>query len=169
MKDIMRSAMEHGALGVSFGLIYVPGCYAKTDELIEIAKIVGQYHGVAAIHLRNEGDNLVPAVEEFIEIVRQSGVRGVISHHKVVGFTNRGAVNTTLKMLEEANAPIVHKNQLVVLIEDFPSESKCYVNVMKVSKYIDIHCSTVARLEVLTEEEVQEWEKEYKTWKKMNF
>lgn len=104
MKEIMRSAMEHGALGVSFGLIYVPGCYAKTDELIEIAKIVGQYHGVAAIHLRNEGDELVSAVAEFIEIVRQSGVRGVISHHKVVGFTNRGAVNTTLKMLEDANA-----------------------------------------------------------------
>lgn len=104
MKAIMRSAMEHGALGVSFGLIYVPGCYAKTDELIEIAKIVGEYHGIAAIHLRSEGDDLVNAVEEFIQIVRASGVRGVISHHKVVGFTNRGAVHTTLKMLEAANA-----------------------------------------------------------------
>ena len=104
MKDMMRSAMEHGALGVSFGLIYVPGCYAKTDELIEIAKIVGEYHGVAAIHLRNESDDLVKAVDEFIQIVRASGVRGVVSHHKVVGFTNRGAVKTTLKMIDEANA-----------------------------------------------------------------
>jgi len=103
MKAIMRSAMEHGALGVSFGLIYIPGCYAKTDELIEIAKIVGEYHGIAAIHLRNEGDDLIPAVEEFIKIVRASGVRGVVSHHKVVGFTNRGAVHTTLKMIDQAN------------------------------------------------------------------
>lgn len=104
MKAMMASAMEHGALGVSFGLIYVPGCYAKTPELIEIAKVVGKYHGIAAIHLRNEGDRLVEAVQEFIEIVRQSGVRGIVSHHKAVGFANRGKVHTTLQMLDDANA-----------------------------------------------------------------
>ena len=105
MKEIMRNAMEHGALGVSFSLIYVPGCYTKTDELIEIAKIVGEYHGVAAIHLRSEGNKLVSAAEEFIQIVRQSGVRGVISHHKAAGLSeNWGKVHTTLRMLDQANA-----------------------------------------------------------------
>lgn len=104
MKDMMRAAMEHGALGVSFGLIYTPGCYAQTDELIEIAKVVGQYHGIAAIHLRSEGDTLTQAVSEFISIVRHSGVRGVISHHKATQPKNWGKVHTTLQMLEDANA-----------------------------------------------------------------
>ncbi len=105
MKDIMRSAMEHGALGVSFGLIYTPGCYAKTDELIEIAKIVGEYHGIAAIHLRSEAVELIKAVQEFITVVRESGVRGVISHHKAAGLTeNWGKVHTTLRLIDKANA-----------------------------------------------------------------
>ena len=105
MKAMMRSAMEHGALGVSFGFIYAPGCFAKTEEAIEIAKVVGAYHGIAAIHLRSESDRLVAAVREFIDIVRASGVRGVISHHKVTGREeNWGKVHTTLQMLDRANA-----------------------------------------------------------------
>jgi N-acyl-D-aspartate/D-glutamate deacylase len=104
MKAIMRSAMEHGALGVSFGMIYPPGCYAKTDELIEIAKIVGEYHGIAAIHLRSEAVGLVQAVQEFIIVVRESGVRGIISHHKAAGLTeNWGKVHTTLRLIDQAN------------------------------------------------------------------
>ncbi len=104
MKDIVREAMEHGALGVSFGLIYAPGCFAKTQELIEIAKVVGQYHGIAAIHMRNEGKNLISALDEFITVVRQSGVRGVVSHHKTLGSReNWGKVHNTLRMIEKAN------------------------------------------------------------------
>ena len=105
MKAMMRDAMEHGALGVSFGLIYAPGCFAKTNELMEIAKVVGEYHGIAAIHLRSESDQLAAAVREFIEIVRASGVRGVVSHHKVTGlYENWGKVHTTLRMIDQANA-----------------------------------------------------------------
>lgn len=105
MKAMMRDAMEHGALGVSFGFIYAPGCFAKTPEAIEIAKVVGEYHGIAAIHLRGEGNILVKSVQEFITIVRQSGVRGVISHHKAAGREeNWGKVHTTLRMIDQANA-----------------------------------------------------------------
>ena len=104
MKAMMRTAMEHGALGMSIGLIYAPSCYAKTDELIEIAKVVGEYHGIAAIHLRSESIALVEAVQEFISIVRASGVRGVISHHKAAGLSaNWGKVNTTLRLIDQAN------------------------------------------------------------------
>lgn len=104
MKTMMRNAMEHGALGVSFGLIYAPGCFAKTEELIEIAKVVGEYHGIAAIHLRSEAVQLVHSVQEFITIVRESGVRGVISHHKAAGREeNWGKVHTTLRMIDQAN------------------------------------------------------------------
>lgn len=102
MKDHLRSAMEKGALGVSFGLTYVPGCYAKTQELIEMAKVVAQYGGIAAAHIRNEGVQLVESTAEFIEVVRQSGVQGVLSHHKTCGRQNWGKVNTTLDMLEKA-------------------------------------------------------------------
>ena len=105
MKAMMRSALEHGALGMSIGLIYAPGCYAQTPELIEIAKVVGEYHGIAAIHMRSEGAALVESVQEFISIVRASGVRGVISHHKAAGLTaNWGKVHTTLRLIDQANA-----------------------------------------------------------------
>jgi len=104
MKQLLRSAMEHGALGVSFGLIYAPGCFAKTDELIEIAKVAGEYQGIAAIHLRSESTELVKAVGEFITIVRQSGVRGVVSHHKAAGLSeNWGKIHTTMRMIDRAN------------------------------------------------------------------
>ena len=105
MKAMMRSAMEHGALGMSIGLIYAPGCYAQTPELIEIAKVVGEYHGIAAIHLRSESVKLVEAVQEFISIVKASGVRGVVSHHKAAGLTaNWGKIHTTLRLIDQVNA-----------------------------------------------------------------
>lgn len=104
MCDLVQRAMEAGALGISFGLIYAPGCFAKTDELIALAKVVASFHGIASVHLRSEGDQLVAAVREFIDIVRASGVRGVISHHKVVGLSeNWGKVHTTLRMIDDAN------------------------------------------------------------------
>lgn len=104
MKAMLREAMEHGALGVSFGLIYAPGCFAKTSELVEIAKVVGQYHGVAAIHLRSESIAMVQALNEFITIVRQSGVRGVVSHHKAAGLQEHwGKIHNTMRMIEQAN------------------------------------------------------------------
>lgn len=105
MKDLMREAMEHGALGVSFGLIYPPSCYAKTDELIEIAKVAQEYYGIVAAHIRGEGGTLTAATAEFIQVIRESGARGVLSHHKAAGGKeNWGKVHNTLRMLEAANA-----------------------------------------------------------------
>lgn len=102
MKAHLRSAMEQGALGVSFGLTYVPGCYARTPELIEMAKVVAEFGGVVAAHIRNEGVRLVDATAEFIDVVRQSGARGILSHHKVCGRDCWGAVKTTLAMVNKA-------------------------------------------------------------------
>ncbi len=104
MKELTREAMENGAIGASFGLIYTPGCYAQTDELIEIAKIVAEYNGVVSAHIRGEGDTLIEATQEFIDIVKATNVRGVLSHHKSCGKKNWGKINTTLKMIEDANA-----------------------------------------------------------------
>ena len=104
MKAMLRAAMEHGALGVSFGLIYAPGCFADTEELMEIARVAGEYQGIAAIHLRSESTELVRSLAEFITVVRRSGVRGVVSHHKAAGLReNWGKVHNTLSMIEAAN------------------------------------------------------------------
>ena len=103
MKELLRDAIEHGALGVSFGLIYTPSCYANTDELIELAKVAAEYNALVVAHLRDEADHLAQAVEEFIKIIRESGARGIISHHKAMYKENHGKVSHTLRMIEEAN------------------------------------------------------------------
>ena len=105
MKALLRKAMEDGAIGLSLGLIYAPGSYAKTEELVEMAKVVKEYEGVLAAHIRSEANLLVEAVEEFIHVAKTANVRGVISHHKACGApTNWGKVKETLRMVDEANA-----------------------------------------------------------------
>lgn len=103
MKQLLREAMRAGAMGVSFGLIYTPSCYAKTEELIELAKVAGEMGGMISAHIRDEKDHVIEAVEEFITVVKAAGVRGVISHHKSCQPQNHGKVKTTLAMLEQAN------------------------------------------------------------------
>ncbi|MBQ4323554.1 MAG: D-aminoacylase [Clostridia bacterium] len=104
MKELLRDGLEHGAIGISFGLFYTPGCYAQTEELIELAKVVAEYKGMIAAHIRDEGDFLAKSTEEFIRVVRESGVgKGVISHHKSLGMENWGKVTHTLRMIDEAN------------------------------------------------------------------
>lgn len=71
--------------------------------------------------------------------------------------------------LEEAKAQVVHKGQMVVLVENYPSEKKCTVAVMKVSERIDIHCMKVASIERLTDEEVVAWNKEFKQWQRKTY
>ena len=102
MKLLLRDAMEHGALGISFGLVYTPSCFAEKEELIELCKVVAEYNGIAAAHLRNEADTLVEAVEEFLDVLKAAKVRGVISHHKAMFKQNHGKVNTTLAMIQKA-------------------------------------------------------------------
>lgn len=102
MKALLRDAMENGAVGLSFGLIYTPSCYADIYELIELAKVVKEYNGVISAHIRNESFALEEAVEEFLKIVRAADVKAVLSHHKAMYKSNWGKVNHTLKMLDEA-------------------------------------------------------------------
>ena len=102
MKALLREGLEAGAIGVSFGLIYAPACFADTEELIELAKVVAEYHGVVAAHIRGEGATLIRAVEEFISVIRASGARGVISHHKSAGIEHQGKINHSLRIINEA-------------------------------------------------------------------
>jgi N-acyl-D-amino-acid deacylase len=105
MRDYVKEAMEAGAFGLSTGLIYAPQVYAKTEEIIELAKVVGDYKGLYFSHIRGEGKNLIKAVKEVIEIVEKSGCAGgQIAHHKVAGKYYWGASKETIRLMEEANA-----------------------------------------------------------------
>ena len=104
MCELVRRAVRAGAIGLSFGLIYHPSCYAETDELIALAKACASEGGMLSAHIRNEGDLVIEAVKEFIDVVKASGARGVISHHKAAYKKNHGKLKTTLKMIDEANA-----------------------------------------------------------------
>ena len=104
MKDMLRESLRHGAIGLSFGLFYMPGCFAGAEELTELAQVAAEEGAVVSAHIRDEGDGLIASVSEFIGIIRASGARGVLSHHKASGKVNHGKVRETLRMMDEANA-----------------------------------------------------------------
>ena len=103
MKKLLREGMQAGAFGMSTGLIYAPQSFTSTSEIIELAKVIGEYGGIYASHIRNEGEYVLQAIAECIEIVEKSGCKGHISHHKVAGKKNWGKSIQTLSLIEEAN------------------------------------------------------------------
>ncbi|MCI5615604.1 MAG: D-aminoacylase [Clostridia bacterium] len=104
MKDRLRAGMEQGALGLSSGLIYIPGVYCTTEEVIELCRVIRPYGGIYATHMRNEAADVVKSVKEAIFIAESAGVPLVISHHKVCGRDNWGASWETLRLIDEAAA-----------------------------------------------------------------
>ena len=115
MKALVQEAMEQGAYGLSTGLIYLPGRYAKTDEVIELVKVIAPYGGIYHTHIRNERDKLVDAVKEAIEISVESGAPVHISHFKVMGKPNWGLVKDACAVVEEARA-----NGIKVTADQYP-------------------------------------------------
>ena len=97
---LVRKAMEAGAFGLSTGLIYVPGLFAKTQELIEMAKAIAPFHGIYATHMRNEGVGLLDSIMETITIGISSGVSVEISHLKSTGIPAWGYIKTALSVVE---------------------------------------------------------------------
>lgn len=104
MKALVKEAMEQGAYGFSTGLTYLPGTYSKTDEVIELVKVIVPYGGIYHTHTRNERDKLIKAVKEAIEIAEKSGAPTHISHLKAIGYPNWGLVNEACALIEEARA-----------------------------------------------------------------
>jgi N-acyl-D-aspartate/D-glutamate deacylase len=103
MKGYLEEAMENGALGMSTGLMYAPGSFTATEELIEICKAMAPFHGIYTSHIRNQGNRLIESVEEAIRIGIEAGVDVNISHHKAVGKENFGKVKTSLAKIKEAS------------------------------------------------------------------
>lgn len=118
MRRSIRIAMEAGFFGYSTGLVYAPSVYGDTEELTELAKVVADYGGVYASHIRGEGNSVFDAVAEAIEIGRGSGASVLVSHIKIMGEKNRGRAAEILKMLHSANEDGVH-----VFADQYPYEA----------------------------------------------
>lgn len=104
MKTMVESAMKDGAFGISSGLEYTPGAYAKTEELIELAKAAAPYGGIYTSHMRDEGGKLLDSVAETIRIGEEGGLAPHITHHKVIGNDRWGNSEKSLALVEEARA-----------------------------------------------------------------
>jgi N-acyl-D-amino-acid deacylase len=104
MCDLVDTAMQHGAFGMSTGLIYVPGIYAETAEITALAKVVGRHGGVYASHIRSENDDVLTAIGEALTIGRDAGVPVEISHVKCTGKKNHGRAEEVLQALQAARA-----------------------------------------------------------------
>ena len=104
MRMLVRQAMEEGALGVSTSLIYPPGFFASTEELIELSKEAARYNGMYISHMRNEGNNLLEAVDELFRISREAGIRAEIFHLKAAGKNNWWKIDSIIARVEQARA-----------------------------------------------------------------
>ena len=115
MESLMRKAMDDGAVGLSTGLIYLPGMYSKTEEIVSLARVAALGGGVYATHMRNEGLRVTEAIEEALTIGRQAGIPVQISHFKISGPVNWGRSKETLRMVESARG-----EGLDVTIDQYP-------------------------------------------------
>lgn len=104
MRQIADQALRDGAFGMSTGLIYIPGTFTDTAELIELAKVVARHGGLYASHIRNEGAALLAAVDEAIRIGREAGTPVHISHFKASGRPNWGTLRLAIELVEAARA-----------------------------------------------------------------
>jgi N-acyl-D-amino-acid deacylase len=104
MQAIVRTAMEEGALGVASALIYPPGSFADTNELVALATVAGEYDGMYISHIRDEGAKLLEAIGELLTIAREAGVRAEIYHFKASGQANWPLFDQAVAMVENARA-----------------------------------------------------------------
>ena len=102
MEALVEQGMKDGAVGLSTGLIYVPGMYARTDELVALARVAARYDGLYATHMRNEGTEVVEAIRESIQIGEQANLPVEISHFKISARKLWGKSDVTLGLVREA-------------------------------------------------------------------
>ena len=104
MKSEVGQAMRDGAIGMSTGLIYPPGSFARTPEIVELARVVAAHDGLYASHMRNEGREIFPALDEVFRVAREAGLRAEVSHIKLSGPASWGQADTVLGTIERARA-----------------------------------------------------------------
>jgi N-acyl-D-amino-acid deacylase len=104
MEEMVAASMEDGAFGIATALIYPPGCYANTDELIALCQVVADYHGVHVTHMRSEESRLLEGLAETIEIARRTGVATEIYHLKAAGRPNWQKMPEVIRRIDAARA-----------------------------------------------------------------
>jgi N-acyl-D-amino-acid deacylase len=104
MKTFVEKAMKDGAVGMSTGLIYLPGTFAKTEEIVELAKVVSAYDGIYTTHQRSEGEGIFKSLDEIFRVAREAHVPAEISHLKLSGKANWGQTDKVLAAIENARA-----------------------------------------------------------------
>ncbi|MBC7881491.1 MAG: D-aminoacylase [Anaerolineae bacterium] len=102
MRTLVAQQMEQGAIGISTALLYAPGSYAKTEELIELSKVVARYGGIYASHMRDESDKILDSIDEVIRIGKSANLPVEIFHLKMAGKQNWGRMEEALKKINEA-------------------------------------------------------------------
>jgi N-acyl-D-amino-acid deacylase len=115
MRDLVKTAMGEGALGLSSGLLYVPGNYSSTEEVAALAKEAGLLGGIYITHMRDEASEILKSVRETIAIGEQGDLPSQITHHKIIGRRNWGRSVETLRLVDEARA-----RGLDVTIDQYP-------------------------------------------------
>ena len=104
MKALVRRGMEEGAVGLSTGLIYLPGTFAKTEELIALARVAAEHDGIYASHMRDEGREIFRSLDEVFRIAREAGIRAEISHIKLSGKSSWGQPEKVIAAIDRARA-----------------------------------------------------------------
>ena len=126
MKQMVRDAMEQGALGISTGLFYVPGSFTSTEEVIELSKVAAEYNGIYISHIREEATQLIDSVQETIRIGEEADIPVQITHHKVIGVENWGASIESLRLVDEAR-----ERGVDVTIDQYPyTASQTSINAL---------------------------------------
>ena len=103
MKTLVNEAMQAGAVGISTGLMYIPGFYSETSELIELCRVVSSYGGIHSTHIRGEANELLQSMAETIKIAEEAEISTQISHHRAECRVNWGLIRHTLQMMHKAN------------------------------------------------------------------
>ena len=115
MEALVEAAMKGGAVGLSTGLIYIPGTYSRTPEIVGLARVAARYGGLYSSHMRSESDSVLQAIEEALTVGREAGIPVQISHFKVSGQQNWGRSRETLNKVIEAR-----RQGIEVTIDQYP-------------------------------------------------
>jgi N-acyl-D-amino-acid deacylase len=139
----VRRAMDEGAVGLSTGLIYAPGIFADTDELVELARVAGVGGGFYASHIRGEGDTLLPAIAEALEVGRRASVPVEISHLKAAGRANWPKMARAIELIEAARAEGL---DVTADMYPYPAGSTALSSLLPAWVHAGGHAALLARL-----------------------
>lgn len=104
MKNLVDEAMKDGAVGLSTGLIYLPGVFSQTDEIVALAKVAARYDGIYASHMRHEDSQIFDALDEICRVAREAQIRAEVSHIKLSGENAWGKADAVIAYLEKQRA-----------------------------------------------------------------